>query len=59
MLTIDEVYTIAVEWHSLIDETMRQLFNARLSLGGIPVLIVGNPQQMIPVKGKYLYSISI
>lgn len=58
LLIIDEVYTLSVEWLSIIDERIPHLFNPKQIFGGLPLLIVGDPRQIVPVKGKPIYAIS-
>lgn len=53
---------LKVEWLSftikLIDERLRQIFNANLPFAGIPILIAGDLRQIVPVNGKALFTIS-
>lgn len=57
VLIIDEVYTLLVEWLSLIDERLRQIHDPTLPFGGLVVVLVGDPRQIVPVKGKPLYAL--
>ena len=53
---IDECCTVPVHWLSLIDERLRSIFANSLPFGGIIVILVGDPRQIVPVSGKAFYA---
>ena len=55
VLIINESYTLPVQCLSLIDERLRALFNISNVFGGLFVVLVGDPRQIVPVSGKPLY----
>lgn len=56
-IIVDEVYMLKVEWLSLIDEKLRQIFNSNIPFAGIPILLSGDPRQIVPVDGKPIFII--
>lgn len=58
VIIIDEVYMLKVEWLSLIDKKLRQMFNSSLPFAGIPVLLSGNHRKIVLVNGKALFTLN-
>lgn len=58
ILIIDEIYAVDTTLLNIINLRLQHIFNNSNLFGGLAVLLVGDPRQIIPVAGRALFYIN-
>lgn len=57
VLFIDEVYAVTAVLFDIINRRLQDIFRSPKPFGGLVVVLVGDPRQIVPVNGRALFNI--